>query len=95
MNIISMNDNKTLKLLIYTFTLNYTILIIITYNLLSYKTLSFDFNPSNTIVNIGPNFLLPKINSKTILFAGALKAVVAADVRTWRDFHKGLKHDPG
>ena len=88
-----MNDNKTFNL-IYTFILTYTILIIITYNLISY-TLSFDFNFPNTIVHIGPNFLLPKINSKNILFAGALKAVVAADVRTWRDFHKGLKHDPG
>ena len=95
MNNISMNDNKTFKLLIYTFTLNYTILLIISYNLIFHNTLSFDFNFSNTIVHIGSNFLLPKINSKTIFFAGALKAVVATAVRTWRDFHKRLKHDPG
>ncbi len=94
MNNISMNDNKTLKL-IYTFTLSHTILLIITFNLISYNTFSFDFNFSNNIVHIGSNFLLPKLNSKTILFAGALKAVVAAFVRTWRDFHKRLKHDPG
>ena len=59
------------------------------------------------IVKLGPAFglnyffslkqifsLLFKIESNSFLIAGAMKAV-AVDVRTWRDFFLGLKHDPG
>jgi hypothetical protein len=95
-----MNDKTSIHLIrTYTFTLSFFITNV-TFNkaLLCYFTNSYFYK----IVHLGLVFILPfNINKTKILkiklffFAGALKEVAAADVCTWRDFHLGLKHDPG
>lgn len=98
-----MNDKTSVHLIrTYTFTLLFLINNHFTFNkaLLCYFTLSYFY----MIVHLGLFFILPvtfykikilKIRFNFFFFAGALKEVAAADVCTWRDFHLGLKHDPG
>jgi hypothetical protein len=96
-----MNDKTSIRLIrTYTFTISILINNHVTFikALLCYFTLSYFY----LIVHLGLVFNLPfNINKTKILkiklffFAGALKEVAAADVCTWRDFHLGLKHDPG